>query len=175
MNFEFQNVVVQILNFLLLFKLTKGCHQDFSVLSTIILIIHHLFWTKVAHPWCVFTFVANTIQRWGSSKMDWITCKCMQHILILLVITVKYARQFPLMIKVRYLDVQAMDLYSQVLLTCGRKWFVQSRNFKSGMPYNVWKANAKIVVWNSWIFAPWKLIQIILQCYIGNASKKYLL
>jgi hypothetical protein len=29
-------------SFLLVFKIIKGCHQDFSLLCTIILVIHHL-------------------------------------------------------------------------------------------------------------------------------------
>jgi hypothetical protein len=56
--------------------------------------------------------------------MNLITCDYVQHILILLITTVRYARHFLLMIQVRYLDVQAMDLYSHVLLTCGKKGFV---------------------------------------------------
>jgi uncharacterized protein (UPF0333 family) len=33
-------------SFLLMFKITKGCHRDFNLLSIIILVIHHLFFNK---------------------------------------------------------------------------------------------------------------------------------
>jgi hypothetical protein len=44
------------------FRLAKGCHQDFNLLRTIILVIHHLFGTKVARPQCAFT------QQWLVKK-----------------------------------------------------------------------------------------------------------
>jgi hypothetical protein len=43
-NFEIQNVVMQIFkSFLLLFKIAKGCHQDFSLLHTMLVVIDHFF------------------------------------------------------------------------------------------------------------------------------------
>jgi hypothetical protein len=43
MNFEFQNVVMQILKFFVFVRITKGCHQNFNLLCTIIFVIHHFF------------------------------------------------------------------------------------------------------------------------------------
>jgi len=40
--------------FLLMFKITKGCHQNFILLHIIILIIHYLFWTKNGSPLACF-------------------------------------------------------------------------------------------------------------------------
>jgi hypothetical protein len=53
--------------FLLIFRTTKRCHQDFNLLPIIIIVIHHFFWTKVAHPQCAFTLLklacnSNNIQ-----------------------------------------------------------------------------------------------------------------
>ncbi len=52
MNLKFQNVVMQILKFLLVFIIAKGCHQDFNLLCTTILVIYHVFEWKV-----VFTLI----------------------------------------------------------------------------------------------------------------------
>jgi hypothetical protein len=51
---EFQNVV-QIKFFLLVFKIAKRCHQNFSLLCIIIIVTHHFFWIKVTHLYCAFT------------------------------------------------------------------------------------------------------------------------
>jgi hypothetical protein len=40
----------KFLSFLLVFMIAKEYHQNFNLLHTIILIIHHLFWWKVVHP-----------------------------------------------------------------------------------------------------------------------------
>jgi hypothetical protein len=42
--------------FFFVFKIAKGCHQNFSLLCTTIFVIHHFFWWKLVHPLCVFTF-----------------------------------------------------------------------------------------------------------------------
>jgi hypothetical protein len=49
MNFEFKNVVMQILKFFTRVYDNQRCHQDFNLLGTIILIIHHLSWIKMVH------------------------------------------------------------------------------------------------------------------------------
>jgi hypothetical protein len=56
-NFESQNVVMHILSF---FFLCLGFSKNaIKISACYILIIHHFFGWKVAHPWCAFTFKWN--------------------------------------------------------------------------------------------------------------------
>lgn len=56
MHLKFQNVVMQILKKILLFKLTKGYHQNSNSLYIIIFVIHHLFFNKNGLTLGVLTF-----------------------------------------------------------------------------------------------------------------------
>jgi hypothetical protein len=42
-NFDSKMLLCKFLNFLLVFKITKGCHQDFNLLNTMIFTRHHFF------------------------------------------------------------------------------------------------------------------------------------
>jgi hypothetical protein len=52
MNFEFQNIVMYILKFfLLMFKVSKICHQDFNLLHTYYIYYTSFFGVKSGEKW----------------------------------------------------------------------------------------------------------------------------
>jgi hypothetical protein len=61
-------------NFLLVFKIAKGYHQNFSLLCTIILVIDHFFWWKVVHPQCVFTHLLKWTLWWDPRVLSGPNC-----------------------------------------------------------------------------------------------------
>jgi len=63
--------------FSLMFRIGKGCHQDFSLLCTIILVIHHFFGWKVVHPSWVFTYKSTICKSHGGNsyiRINWTWC-----------------------------------------------------------------------------------------------------
>jgi hypothetical protein len=60
---SFKILWCKILNFLLVFRIIKGYHQDFNLLCNIILVIHHLFFGEKWFTLCVFS-PNVTYSRW---------------------------------------------------------------------------------------------------------------
>jgi hypothetical protein len=51
MSFEFQNVVMHILEFFFMFRVSKKCYQDFNLLHTYYTCYTQLFWVKSGEKW----------------------------------------------------------------------------------------------------------------------------
>jgi hypothetical protein len=75
---SFKMLLCKILSVLLVLRLDKGCHQDFSLLRTIILVIHHLFQQK----WFTLNVLSPHYNLPTRFKMLWNLLQPKNHLII---------------------------------------------------------------------------------------------